>query len=310
LVRCAPAYIAATIDWGQAHDADWRGWWKTGDGTGDVLYTQFMGKDNVAFHTVSFPATLIGSGEDWKLVDRLKAMNWVNWYGGKFSTSEQRGIFIDDALALLPADYWRWYLTANAPETSYFSFTLEGFQSGVNADLANALGNFINRVMKFCESKFCGLVPESGAFGDIETQFTGRISALIDQIEADYELTNYRKAAASIRTLWATGNEYFQVSAPWQTIKTDRERAAASIRYSLDLCRLFALAAAPVIPFASARILDALGQQDDPPLWPERTDSSMVNSLRAGREVSAPDILFRQLQDVDIAAWKARFAAL
>ena len=111
---------------------DWQRWWRLDAGADDVRYVQFMGKDNVAFHTVSFPATILGSGEPWKMVDVLKAFNWLNWYGGKFSTSQKRGVFMDTALELLPADYWRWYLTANAPESSDTAFTWEQFQSAVN----------------------------------------------------------------------------------------------------------------------------------------------------------------------------------
>jgi methionyl-tRNA synthetase len=109
-------YIGSTQEWAEVTGNDWARWWRTDQGAADVVYIQFMGKDNVAFHTVSFPMTIIGCGEPWKLVDRLKAFNWVTWYGGKFSTSEQSGVFMDQALELLPADYWRWSLMANAPE--------------------------------------------------------------------------------------------------------------------------------------------------------------------------------------------------
>jgi methionyl-tRNA synthetase len=84
-----------------------RNWWRTDKGASDVTYVQFMGKDNVAFHTVSFPVTILGSGEPWKMVDKLKAFNWLTWYGGKFSTSQKRGVFMDTALESLPGDYWR-----------------------------------------------------------------------------------------------------------------------------------------------------------------------------------------------------------
>ena len=96
-------YIGATEEWAQANDRTWRDWWRLDEGVDDVRYVQFMGKDNVAFHTVSFPATILGSGEPWKTVDTLKAFNWLNWYGGKFSTSQGRGVFMDQALELLPA---------------------------------------------------------------------------------------------------------------------------------------------------------------------------------------------------------------
>jgi len=147
-----------------------------------------MGKDNVAFHTINFPATLIGSGEPWKMVDRLKAFNWLNWYGGKFSTSNKRGVFMDAALDILPPDLWRWYLTANSPEGSDTAFTWEQFASAVNRDLADVLGNFVNRILKFTESKFDGVVPDGGAPGPLEEKLFADVSArladLAEQMDA------------------------------------------------------------------------------------------------------------------------------
>jgi methionyl-tRNA synthetase len=138
-------YIGATKEWADAHDRgdEWRAWWSA---SGDVRYVQFMAKDNVPFHTVGFPVTIIGSREDWKLVDYLKACNWLTYYGGKFSTSQGVGVFMDDALELLPADLWRYYLIANAPESDDASFTWESLQMGVNKDLADTLGNFVQPV--------------------------------------------------------------------------------------------------------------------------------------------------------------------
>ncbi len=106
-------YIAATKEWADAEgldDAAWQRWWRTDEGADDVRYVQFMGKDNVPFHTLSFPATIMGSGEPWKLVDYIKSFNYLNYDGGQFSTSQGRGVFMDQALEILPADYWRWWL--------------------------------------------------------------------------------------------------------------------------------------------------------------------------------------------------------
>ncbi len=127
-----------------------------------------MGKDNVPFHTVGFPVTIMGSGAPWKLVDQIKGFNWLNYYGGKFSTSGKRGVFMDTALEILPADYWRYYLMANAPESSDTNFTWEHFASVVNKDLADVLGNFVNRVTKFCAARFDGKVPGEGDYGEDE----------------------------------------------------------------------------------------------------------------------------------------------
>ncbi|MEZ5916580.1 MAG: class I tRNA ligase family protein [Parvularculaceae bacterium] len=163
-------YIGATQEWADAspQDArDWKSWWRLDEGADDVTYIQFMGKDNVAFHTVSFPCTILGSEEPWKTVDQLKSLNWLTWYGGKFSTSQNSGIFMDQALSLLPADYWRWHLMSNAPESDDSSFTLEHFASVVNKDLADVLGNFVNHHPVLC-LKFGAAVPAAGEYGDVE----------------------------------------------------------------------------------------------------------------------------------------------
>ncbi len=165
-------YIACAGEWAEANgksEADWQSWWRTDKGAQDVRYTQFMGKDNVPFHTLSFPATILGSGEPWKLVDHLKSFNYLNYDGGQFSTSQGRGIFMDQALDILPADYWRWWLLSHAPESSDSEFTWDNFQVSVNKDLADVLGNFVSRITKFCRSKFGEVVPEGGTYGPAET---------------------------------------------------------------------------------------------------------------------------------------------
>ena len=137
-----------------------------------MIYTQIMGKDNVAFHTVSFPITQLGSGEPWKMVDRLKAFNWLTYYGGKFSTSQGIGVFMDQALKLASADAWRWYLISNAPESADTSFTWDAFARSMNTELAGNLGNYVNRCLAFTAKKFSGedgpAVPAAGDVGDLE----------------------------------------------------------------------------------------------------------------------------------------------
>ena len=140
-------YIAAAIEWAEARPGrDWRDWWQGGD---DVQYVQFLAKDNVPFHAVSFPATILGSGLPLKLADVIKGFNWLTFEGGKFSTSRRHGIFTDTALDLLPADVWRWWLAANAPEGDDTDFTVPRFVDGVNKDLADMFGNLVNRCLAF-----------------------------------------------------------------------------------------------------------------------------------------------------------------
>ena len=234
-------YIAATQDWAKQTGGDWESWWRTDKGADAVQYVQFMGKDNVAFHALSFPTTIIGSGEPWKLVDQLKAFNWVTWYGGKFSTSQKRGVFMDQALDIAPSDYWRWHLTANAPEGSDAAFTWEEFQSSVNSDLANVLGNFVNRITKYCAGKFEGKLPAGGQAGEAEAWIEAELAARLPQLIAYYEAREFRKAMAETRAIWAAGNEYPTQAAPWTHYKTDIDQAAIGVRYGLNLVALFGI---------------------------------------------------------------------
>jgi len=302
-------YIGATQEWADAMGEDWRRWWRTDAGADEVRYVEFMGKDNVAFHTVSFPATLIGSGEPWKSVDVLKAFNWLNWYGDKFSTSQRRGVFMDTALELLPADAWRWYLTANSPEHSDTSFTWDIFQSAVNRDLADVLGNFVNRIAKFCETRFEGVVPEGGEPGPLEQKLYADVAARLEDITAQFEAIEIRKSAQALRGLWVLGNEYLQEAAPWTAIKTDPARAAAVVRTALNLAALFARVSAPVIPFASEQIALALGEPF-PPEWPGADVAEALSRVPAGRRITTPPVLFKKIEDAEVAEWTERFAGV
>jgi methionyl-tRNA synthetase len=299
-------YIGATVEWAEATGGNWERWWRTDKGADDLDYVQFMGKDNVAFHTVSFPATILGSEEPWKTVDRLKAFNWLNWYGGKFSTSERRGVFMDAAIEILPPDLWRWYLTANAPEGSDTAFTWEQFQSAVNRDLADVLGNFVNRIAKFAESKFGGVVPDGGEAGPLEIKLLADLDAGIADLTAQMEAIEVRKSAQALRALWVLGNEYLQAAAPWTAIKTDPDRAAVIVRTALNLVALYARLSAPFIPFAAEKIVTAFGLEE-PLDWPREGAAEALASLAAGRTIAAPDVLFRKIEDDQLAAWAEQF---
>jgi methionyl-tRNA synthetase len=302
-------YIGSTVEWAEATGGDWERWWRTDKGAQDVTYVQFMGKDNVAFHTVSFPVTIMGSEEPWKLVDRLKAFNWVTWYGGKFSTSEKRGIFMDQALDLLPSDYWRWYLMANAPESSDAAFTLEQFQQTVNADLANVFGNFVNRITRFAASKFDGVVPDGGEPGEVEAKFANEVAERLAALTQFHEQMEFRKAAAELRAIWVAGNEYLQVAAPWTAIKTDRDKAAMGVRTGLNACALFAILAQPFLPDAAAIVLDAIGVPKENRAWPDPRERGVWDALPRGLRFTPPDVLFKKIEDADVAAWGERFGA-
>ncbi|HEY3811933.1 MAG TPA: methionine--tRNA ligase [Caulobacteraceae bacterium] len=299
-------YIGATVEWSEKSGEDWQRWWRLDKGAGDVRYVQVMGKDNVAFHTVSFPATILGSGEPWKMVDVLKAFNWLNWYGGKFSTSQNRGVFMDQALDLLPADYWRWWLTANAPEGSDTAFTWELFQTTVNKDLADILGNFVNRILKFCETRCGAVVPEGGEPGELERKLYAELSDALTEATEQFEAMEYRKAAQAVRRIWVIGNEYLTEAAPWTAIKTDPARGAMIVRTGLNLVALFAAISQPIIPFASATIAGSVGLTT-PLDWPSADAEKELNRLTLGAAITVPAVLFKKIEDEQVAEWTERF---
>ncbi len=301
-------YISATAEWADAQglgDEAWQRWWLTDKGADDVRYVQFMGKDNVPFHTLSFPVTILGSDEPWKLVDYIKSFNFLNYQGGQFSTSKGRGVFMDQALAILPSDYWRWWLMANCPEGNDTDFTWELFQAGVNKDLADVLGNFVSRVTKFCRSKFGEVVPEGGDYGAVEAALTVELQARLETYAALMEAMEFRKAAGELRAIWVAGNEYLQSAAPWSVFKEDPEAAAAMMRFALNLARFYGVLSAPFIPDAASAILSALKSEDA--AWPSDVDQALA-SLPGGHAFTVPENLFAKITDDQREAWEDQFA--
>ncbi len=301
-------YISATAEWADANglpDDAWQRWWRTDKGADDVKYVQFMGKDNVPFHTLSFPATIMGSGEPWKLVDYIKSFNYLNYDGGQFSTSQGRGVFMDQALEILPSDYWRWWLLSHVPENSDSEFTWDNFQASVNKDLADVLGNFVSRVTKFCRAKFGEVVPDGGAYGPAEQAVTTEIANRLIAYETHMGAIELRKATAELRAIWVAGNEYLQSAAPWAVFKTDPETAAATVRFALNLIRLYAVLSESFIPDATQAMLAAM--QTDDRTWPDDLEAAL-STLQPGHAFSVPEVLFAKITDEAREEMEARFA--
>ncbi|MFN3972571.1 MAG: methionine--tRNA ligase [Gemmobacter sp.] len=303
-------YIAGTAEWADAHglpDAAWRRWWRTDEGAADVRYVQFMGKDNVPFHTLSFPVTIMGSGEPWKLVDYIKSFNYLNYDGGQFSTSQGRGVFMDQALSILPADYWRWWLLSHAPESADSEFTWENFQAGVNKDLADVLGNLVSRVTKFTRAKFGDCLPEGGTWGTRETALVAELGTRLAAYEAAMEGMEVRRSAQELRAIWVAGNEYLQSAAPWTAIKSDPAQAAAMVRLAMNLIRFYAVISRPFIPDAAQAMMAALRCADW--TWPGDV-AAALDLLPAGHGYDVPENLFRKITDEERADWQTRFAGI
>jgi len=301
-------YIGATKEWADAappgETRDWKSWWyDVGD---DVRYVEFMAKDNVPFHTVSFPATILGSGENWKLVDYIKGFSWLTFYGGKFSTSQKRGIFLDQALAEYPSDYWRYWLVANAPETDDSSFTFSGFAAVCNKDLADTFGNFVNRTLRFCSARFGDVVPAGGEPGELEAELFTNVQAGFDRYSSALAAMQLRRAAEALRELWVLGNVYVDRAAPWTQIKTDKDRAAVILRVAINLIRLYAIVGSPIIPDTCARLREHLGVTDGGAFWPK--DAAIeLDKLRPDHKFTVPPPLFKKITPEEIADLSARY---
>ena len=305
-------YLAATREWadaglgGEDAQAAFDRWWRQDRGAEDVEYTEFMGKDNVPFHTLSFPATILGSGEPWKLVDRLKSFNWLTYYGGKFSTSDHRGVFMSDALELLPADYWRWYLMSNAPESDDASFTWELFGTAVNKELVGTFGNLVNRTKTQVSRHFDDVVPDGGEPGEEEAALRAQVDERLAEYVGFLDGLEFRKAAAALRGLWAAGNVYLEAREPWKTVKVDRERTACTLRHALDLLVVCAVASEPFVPTSCATLRAAFPTVDWAAL---RLDAELGHrrALEPGAAVVPPGLLFTKLAPEQLAEWEQRF---
>jgi methionyl-tRNA synthetase len=284
------AYVALTQQWAAAAPGrDWHEWWRPGAG---AQLVQFLGKDNIAFHALTFPATILGSGADLRLVDRIKGFSWLTWGGGKFSTSRRRGIFLDAALDELPSDWWRWWLTANAPEASDTRFTPAIFAAGCTTDLADGLGNLASRVLSFAATRFDGRVPHQGAPGEAEARLAQEADGIVSACAGHFTAIRLRRACESLRALWSLGDRYFTSQTPWRTISTDHDRAACTTRTAINLLRLSAVVASPVLPDTSRRIADAVGGQRFD-AWPGPADAWLYKL--GGAAVCPPGALFPRL---------------
>ncbi|MGI5446340.1 methionine--tRNA ligase [Streptomyces sp. CA-243310] len=299
-------YIASTKEWADADPAnrDYKAWWYEAE---DVRYTQFMAKDNVPFHTVMFPATELGTREPWKKVDYVKAFNWLTYYGGKFSTSQKRGVFTDHALEILPADYWRYFLIANAPESDDSSFTWEHFTATVNKDLADTLGNFVNRVLSFSRKRFGDDVPAGNAAGEAEAKLGEQIAELLAEYEGHMETLQYRKAAAALRALWSAGNSYLEEKAPWLEIKTDPEGAALTLRTAMNLIHLYSVVSEPFIPSSARAMRSAFTLAEDTATWVTPEQARSLDAVPAGTPFTVPPVLFAKITEEDLESYRERF---
>lgn len=286
-------YVWFDAPWGyvsisQAATPDWASWWKNDD----CFYAQFMGKDNVKFHSVFFPEQELAMHDNWKTVDLLKAVNFLNFEGGKVAKSTDNGIFLDEALNIAPSDCWRYALMASAPETDDTDFTMARFADVVNKDLNGLLGNFVSRVCKLSNKNFGDVVPDgNGIDKDLELKINEKLNDLTSALEK----CEFRNAIFALRSLWAIANEYMTAKEPWALIKNgDMNGAATALNECFQMIDLFARVSAPFIPDAAEKMQNVFEIKHDLS-WPTKYEHRIAN----GEKFVVPENLFNRIELVE-----------
>ncbi len=245
-------YISATIEYFKEHgDGDkWREYWF--DKEAKVLC--FIGKDNIPFHTLIFPALLLATAEGYNLPWNVSTNEWLNFEGQKSSKSRKIGVWIDEALEMFPADYWRYTLISNRPETRDTNFTWTIFLEKVNSDLNDNLGNFVLRALKFINTYFEGRVPEPKDLNELDKQALKSIEATFEETDRALEGFHLQAAIREVIDLSREGNRYLNEKEPWKTVKADRQSAANTLYVASQIVKALAVLLEPFVPFTAERL--------------------------------------------------------
>ena len=298
-------YIGISMEWAAAigEPDRWQDYWKSPD----TKLVQFMAKDNVPFHTVTWPMTMMGADDGFVLADMIKGFQWLNYEGGKFSTSQGRGIFTDQAIELYPSDYWRYYLCLVAPEKGDSDFSWGGFQDAVNKDLADTLGNFVLRGASFIRRYFDGVVPAQIKPTDADGELIGHLHERVQEAQEAIEACQFQKCVRAQRKLWADCNRYFDAKEPWHQRKADMDAAGTTLGLAANLCRSIAILAAPFIPDTAESIFAQLGIDHDVHSLP--WSAALETSALTGKRISDDATpLVTKIEDEPIAALRQRFS--
>jgi len=274
--------------------ADWQSWWLNPD---QVDLFQFIGKDNIPFHTVIFPATLLATGDNWTMLHHMSSTEYLNYEGGKFSKSRGVGVFGNDVQDTgIPADMWRFYIYYNRPEKADVLFTWKDFQEKVNGELIGNLSNLVNRTLTFINRFYDGKLPE----GPIDQDLADEIRKRETEIEQLLEHAELRDALRNIFALSSVGNKAFQDGEPWKMRKTDPETAGGLLRTLLYLIRDLAVMVEPYMPDASKRLLGWLNS--------EKATWSSIGTFDGLAHITPCDYLFTKLEDELIETLRNRYA--
>lgn len=272
---------------------DWEKWWKDSD----TKLVHFIGKDNIVFHCIIFPAMLKAAG-DYILPENVPANEFLNLEGDKISTSRNWAVWLHEYLKNFPGkqDVLKYVLCANAPETKDNDFTWKDFQTRNNSELVAIFGNFVNRTMVLTHKYFDGKVPAKGELTDYDKQTIEEISLYPEKIGRSIEQYRFREALNELMNLARTGNKYLTENEPWKTIKTDEARTATVLNISLQICANLAVLASPFMPMTAEKLAKMLNMQ--PVAWFE---AGNVDLLSESTDINAPELLFEQIDDKTIA---------
>jgi len=249
-------YVSATVEYFKKHgDGEkWRDYWFDKDAK--TLY--FIGKDNIPFHTLILPALLLATHEAYNLPWNVSTNEWLNFGGQKFSKSQRVGVWIDEALELFPADYWRYTLISIRPETRDSDFTWKTFLEKVNSDLNDTIGNFVHRTLKFINNYFKGEVPEPKGLSELDNQTLHSINKAFERVDKALAGFQLQLAIREVTELSRLGNVYLSEKEPWTTAKTDLQTTANTLYVATQIVKALAVLLEPFTPSAAERIRDFL----------------------------------------------------
>ncbi len=282
-------YISATKEWAQKTGNSWETYWKDEE----TKLVHFIGKDNIVFHCIIFPAMLKAHG-DYILPENVPANEFLNLEGNKISTSRNWAVWLHEYLQEFPdkQDVLRYALCANAPETKDNDFTWKDFQAKNNNELVAILGNFINRALVLTHKYYEGAVPEAGALFDLDKEVVEKLQQLPQQVGEAIEQYKFREALNSMMELARLGNKYLAETEPWKLIKENPERVKTIMNISLQLAANLSIVAAPFIPFAMEKLRQMLNMQKLN--W---SQAGRIDLLAAGQQLNEAKLLFEKIED-------------
>lgn len=294
-------YISSTKEWAQkiGQPEKWREYWQNQD----TRLIHFIGKDNIVFHCIVFPAMLMAwndgrESEIYVLPDNVPANEFLNLEGKKLSTSRNYAVWLNEYLEKFEPDPLRYALASILPETKDTDFSWREFQARNNNELADILGNFINRTLTFVKKNFGNKVPERFELEDIDRELIAKLKEYADKISENYEKFRIRDGVFETMNLARFANKYFNDTEPWKMIKENPRRASTSINLCLQTVRSLAILFEPVLPFSTRKIWEMLNLDGD--IVEAGWSSACELSLETGHQLNEPKILFRKIEDFEI----------